>query len=215
MMQFKGHHRAQGADSGSSTPTKVPRPMLRVERRRHQAHRCYFPIATYASSPRRASRTSTSQGQVLAISSPGALPDCSRAYLRRTTSLLDVRFSIMGSDADRFRRSWPEWSTRRPRPSSWRSHLPREAAASMPTAVPNYVRLHVCECKTLTQRREQLVRFSPRRRALRTHSLIARRRSSWRRDEPSRRSARCYIYDEVVRYSHHAGADIPMESSPG
>jgi len=89
---------------------------------------CYWPTLTYGIYAKaRHRQPAGSQGQVLAISAPGALPDLlARAVLEKNNiSSSDVRFSIMGSDADRFRAVTAASSTPpRPRPNSLRSLNP-------------------------------------------------------------------------------------------
>ena len=180
---------------------------------------CYWPILTYGifskasiASPR------DLKGKVLAISSPGALPDLLARAVLETNDIpsSEVRFTIMGSDTDRFK--------------AVMAGVVDAAAASTEfvpmaqsgvkllvhahDAVPNYVRLCLyASGKTIAQRRDQLTRFLAAQIAGVRHALanrdeavkLAKEVTEAKADDP--RAA--YIYDEVVRYSA-VTPDIPI-----
>jgi len=180
---------------------------------------CYWPILTYGIfSKASISDPRDLKGKVLAISSPGALPDLlARAVLEKNDiPSSDVRFTVMGSDADRFR--------------AVLAGVVDAAAASTEfvpmaqsgvkllvhahDAVPNYVRLCLyASGKTITQRRDLLTRFLAAQIAGVRHALanrdeairLAKEVTEAKVDDP--RAA--YIYDEVVRYSA-VTPDIPI-----
>jgi NitT/TauT family transport system substrate-binding protein len=180
---------------------------------------CYWPILTYGIfSKASISDPRDLKGKVLAISSPGALPDLlARAVLEKNDiPSSDVRFTVMGSDADRFR--------------AVLAGVVDAAAASTEfvpmaqsgvkllvhanDAVPNYVRLCLyASGKTITQRRDLLTRFLAAQVAGVRHALanrdeaikLAKEVTEAKADDP--RAA--YIYDEVVRYSA-VTPDIPI-----
>jgi NitT/TauT family transport system substrate-binding protein len=182
---------------------------------------CYWPILTYGIFAKASiAGPPDLKGRVLAISAPGALPDLlARAVLEENNiSSSAVRFSIMGSDADRFR--------------AVTAGVVDAAAASTEfvpiaqsgikllvhahDAVPNYVRLCIyASGKTLTQRRDHLVRFLAAQMAGVRHALghrdeairLAKEVTEAKPDDP--RAA--YIFDEVVRY----GAITPEMPIPG
>src|SRR5215470_18018352 len=110
MVQFKGDALALKAllagelDSYEGSPGG---PMLAAS---HGANiklvGCYWPGLTYGIFARATIASATDlKGKSFAISSPGALPDLlARAVLEKYDIPADaVRFSVMGSDADRFR----------------------------------------------------------------------------------------------------------------
>jgi NitT/TauT family transport system substrate-binding protein len=172
---------------------------------------CYWPILTYGIFAKAGIASPHDlRGKVLAISAPGALPDLlARAVLEKNdVPASEVRFSIMGSDADRFR--------------ALTAGVVDAAAASTEfvpitqsgvkllvhayDAVPDYVRLCVyAGGKTLTQRRDELVRFLAAQMAGVRHALmhrdeairLAKEVTEAKADDP--RAG--YIFDEVVRYA--------------
>jgi NitT/TauT family transport system substrate-binding protein len=184
---------------------------------------CYWPILTYGIY----SKTSIAsphdlKGKVLAISAPGALPDLlARAVLEKhEIPSSEVRFSIMGGDADRFR--------------ALTAGVVDGAAAStefVPIAqsmnvkllvhardvVPDYLRVCIyTNGKTLAQKRDQLVGFLAAEIAGLRHALanrdeavkLAKDVTEAKPDDP--RAA--YIYDETVRYAAISPEmPIPME----
>ena len=180
---------------------------------------CYWPILTYGIfSKANIASARDLKGKVLAISSPGALPDLLARAVLETNDIpsSEVRFTIMGSDTDRFK--------------AVMAGVVDAAAASTEfvpmaqsgvkllvhahDAVPNYVRLCLyAGGKTITQRRDQLTRFLAAQIAGVRHALanrdeavkLAKEITEAKADDP--RAA--YIYDEVVRYSA-VTPDIPI-----
>jgi NitT/TauT family transport system substrate-binding protein len=172
---------------------------------------CYWPILTYGIFSKTAIASPHDlRGKVLAISAPGALPDLlARAVLEKNDiPASEVRFSIMGSDADRFR--------------ALTAGVVDAAAASTEfvpitssgvkllvhayDAVPNYVRLCVyASGKTLTQRRDELIRFLAAQMAGVRHALMHRDEATRLAKEVTEAKAddprAGYIFDEVVRYA--------------
>jgi ABC-type nitrate/sulfonate/bicarbonate transport system substrate-binding protein len=97
---------------------------------------CYWPLLTYGIfSKASIASPQDLKGKVMAISSPGALPDLlARAVLEKNDiSSSEVRFAIMGSDADRFRAVMAGVAMPpQLRPSSSRSHHRASSCWSMP-----------------------------------------------------------------------------------
>jgi NitT/TauT family transport system substrate-binding protein len=223
MMQFKGDALALKASIAGELDTyegSPGGPMLAASNGADiKLVGCYWPILTYGIfSKASISDPRDLKGKVLAISSPGALPDLlARAVLEKNDiPSSDVRFTVMGSDADRFR--------------AVLAGVVDAAAASTEfvpmaqsgvkllvhahDAVPNYVRLCLyASGKTITQRRDLLTRFLAAQIAGVRHALanrdeairLAKEVTEAKVDDP--RAA--YIYDEVVRYSA-VTPDIPI-----
>jgi NitT/TauT family transport system substrate-binding protein len=172
---------------------------------------CYWPIATYGIFSKASIASPLDlKGKVLAISSPGALPDLlARAVLEKNDiPSSDVRFSIMGSDADRFRAIMAGVVDAAAASTEFVAVAPPSVKLLVHAhdAVPNYVRLCMyASGKTLTQRRDQLIHFLAAQTAGLRHALgdreetikLAKEMTEAKPDDP--RAA--YIYDEVVRYS--------------
>jgi NitT/TauT family transport system substrate-binding protein len=172
---------------------------------------CYWPTLTYGIYAKAGIASPQDlKGKVLAISAPGALPDLlARAVLEKNNiSSSDVRFSIMGSDADRFR--------------AVTAGIVDAAAASTEfvavaqpgvkllvhagDVLPDYLRICIYTSgKTLAQKREQLVRFLAAEMTGLRHALadrdetvkLAKETTEAKPDDP--RAA--HIFDEVVRLS--------------
>jgi NitT/TauT family transport system substrate-binding protein len=179
---------------------------------------CYWPILTYGIfSKASISDPRDLKGKVLAISSPGALPDLlARAVLEKNDiPSSDVRFTVMGSDADRFRAVLAGVVDA----AASTEFVPMAQSGvkllvHAHDAVPNYVRLCLyASGKTITQRRDLLTRFLAAQIAGVRHALanrdeairLAKEVTEAKVDDP--RAA--YIYDEVVRYSA-VTPDIPI-----
>jgi NitT/TauT family transport system substrate-binding protein len=183
---------------------------------------CYWPIATYGIFSKASIASPLDlKGKVLAISAPGALPDLlARAVLEKNDiPSSDVRFSIMGSDADRFRAIMAGVVDAAAASTEFVAIAPANVKLLVHAhdAVPNYVRLCMyANGKTLTQRRDQLIRFLAAQSAGLRHALgnreetikLAKEMTEAKPDDP--RAA--YIYDEVLRYSAITPElTIPME----
>jgi NitT/TauT family transport system substrate-binding protein len=183
---------------------------------------CYWPLLTYGIfSKASIASPQDLKGKVMAISSPGALPDLlARAVLEKSNILSsDVRFAIMGSDADRFRAVMAGVVDAAAASTEFVPIAPSSVKLLVHAhdAVPNYVRLCLyAGGKTITQRRDQLVRFLAAQIAGVRHALnnrddairLAKEMTEAKADDP--RAA--YIYDEVVRYSAITPEmPIPME----
>lgn len=183
---------------------------------------CYWPLLTYGIfSKASIASPQDLKGKVMAISSPGALPDLlARAVLEKNDiSSSEVRFAIMGSDADRFRAVMAGVVDAAAASTEFVPIAPSSVKLLVHAhdAVPNYVRLCLyAGGKTITQRRDQLVRFLAAQIAGVRHALnnrddavrLAKETTDAKADDP--RAA--YIYDEVVRYSAITPEmPIPME----
>jgi NitT/TauT family transport system substrate-binding protein len=183
---------------------------------------CYWPIATYGIFSKATIASPLDlKGKVLAISSPGALPDLlARAVLEQNgIPSSEVRFSIMGSDADRFRAITAGVVDAAAASTEFVAVAPPgvKLLVHAHDAVPNYVRLCMyASGKTLTQRRDQLIRFLAAQITGVRYALgnreetikLAKEMTEAKPDDP--RAA--YIFDEVVRYSAITPElAIPME----
>ena len=127
---------------------------------------CYWPGLTYAIY----SKTSINgiadlKGKTLAISAPGALPDLVvRAVLAENhLSAADVKFTIMGSDADRFK-ALAAGIVDAAAASSGFAPVAKKAGVKLLVhaieAVPNYVRFCIYSTgKTLAARKDDAARF--------------------------------------------------------
>jgi NitT/TauT family transport system substrate-binding protein len=183
---------------------------------------CYWPIATYGIFSKASIASPLDlKGKVMAISSPGALPDLlARAVLEQNgIPSSEVRFSIMGSDADRFRAVMAGVVDAAAASTEFVAVAPPNVKLLVHAhdAVPNYVRLCVyASGKTLTQRRDQLIHFLAAQITGVRYALgnreetikLAKEMTEAKPDDP--RAA--YIFDEVVRLSAITPElTIPME----
>jgi NitT/TauT family transport system substrate-binding protein len=183
---------------------------------------CYWPIATYGIFSKASIASPLDlKGKVMAISSPGALPDLlARAVLEQNRiPSSEVRFSIMGSDADRFRAVMAGVVDAAAASTEFVAVAPPNVKLLVHAhdAVPNYVRLCVyASGKTLTQRRDQLIHFLAAQITGVRYALgnreetikLAKEMTEAKPDDP--RAA--YIFDEVVRLSAITPElTIPME----
>jgi NitT/TauT family transport system substrate-binding protein len=171
----------------------------------------YWPFLTYGIfSKANIASAQELKGKVMAISSPGALPDLlARAVLEKNDiPSSEVRFAIMGSDADRFRAVMAGVVDAAAASTEFVPIAPSSVKLLVHAhdAVPNYVRLCLyASGKTITQRRDQLVRFLAAQMAGVRHALnnrddairLAKEMTEAKPDDP--RAG--YIYDEVMRYS--------------
>jgi NitT/TauT family transport system substrate-binding protein len=173
---------------------------------------CYWPILTNAIFARDSIATVQDlKGKEFAISSPGALPDLfARAVLAQNgISDSDVKFAVMGSDADRFRAlsagivDAAVISTEfEPSAAKYGIKLlvhPHDAA-------PNYLRFCIyTNSKTLAQRNDELARFlAAEMKALRFALAnrdkvlaLTREITGAKPDDPRPG----HIFDEVQKYS--------------
>src|SRR5258708_22720424 len=172
---------------------------------------CYWPLLTYGIfSKASIASPQDFKGKVMAICSPGALPDLlARAVLEKNEiRSSEVRFAIMGSDADRFRAVMAGVVDAAAASTEFVPIAPAgvKLLVHAHDAVPNYVRLCLyASGKTITQRRDQLVRFLAAQMAGVRHALnsrddairLAKEMTEAKADDP--RAA--YIYDQVVRFS--------------
>jgi NitT/TauT family transport system substrate-binding protein len=181
---------------------------------------CYWPGLTYAIY----SKTSINgiadlKGKTLAISAPGALPDLVvRAVLAENhLSAADVKFTIMGSDADRFK-ALAAGIVDAAAASSGFAPAAEKAGVKMLVhaieAVPNYVRFCIySSAKTLAARKDDAARFLAAEMAGFRHALanrdqtieLTREITLAKPDNP----LPAFTYDEVKRYSA-VDPDMPI-----
>jgi len=127
---------------------------------------CYWPGLTYAIYSRVSIKSPAElKGKTFAISAPGALPDLvARAVLaQNNVTAADVKFTIMGSDADRFK-ALTAGIVDAAAASSGFAPEAEKAGVKMLVhavdAVPNYVRFCVYSTgKTLAARQDDAARF--------------------------------------------------------
>src|SRR6476660_9119038 len=173
---------------------------------------CYWPGLTYAIY----SKTSINgiadlKGKTLAISAPGALPDLVvRAVLAENhLSAADVKFTIMGSDADRFK-ALAAGIVDAAAASSGFAPVAQKAGVKLLVqaieAVPNYVRFCTYSTgKTLAARKDDAARFLAAEMAGFRHALanrdqtieLTREITLAKPDNP----LPAFTYDEVKQYS--------------
>jgi len=184
---------------------------------------CYWPGLTYAiySKPSINSLAEL-KGKTLAISAPGALPDLVvRAVLaEKNMSAADVKFTIMGSDADRFK-ALTAGIVDAAAASSGFAPAAQKAGVKLLVhaieAVPNYVRFCIYSSgKTLAARKDDAAHFLVAEMAGFRHALanrdqtieLTREITHAKPDNP----LPAFTYDEVKRYSAvDPGMPIPME----
>jgi NitT/TauT family transport system substrate-binding protein len=127
---------------------------------------CYWPGLTYAIYSRVSIKSPAElKGKTFAISAPGALPDLvARAVLaQNNVAAADVKFTIMGSDADRFK-ALTAGIVDAAAASSGFAPEAEKAGVKMLVhaidAVPNYVRFCIYSTgKTLSARKDDAARF--------------------------------------------------------
>src|SRR3981081_401318 len=179
----------------------------------------YWPLLTYGIfSKANIASAQELKGKVMAISSPGALPDLlARAVLEKHDMPSSApRYANMGSDAARCRAVMAGVVDAAAASTEFVPIAPSSVKLLVHAhdAVPNYVRLCLyASGKTITQRRDQLVRFLAAQMAGVRHALnnrddairLAKEMTEAKPDDP--RAG--YIYDEVVRDSAIT-PDIPI-----
>jgi len=184
---------------------------------------CYWPTLTYGIFARAGIASPADlRGKTFAISGPGSLPDLlARAVLEQNSiPSSEVRFSIMGSDSDRFRALTAGVVDAA---SASTEFVPLAEKSSVrllvhaAEAVPNYVRVCIyAGSRTIAQRGDELARFLAAEMTGLRHALadrdaaiaLAREVSGAKPDDP--RAA--YIYDEVIKYKAIDPAmPIPMD----
>ena len=184
---------------------------------------CYWPKLTYAiySKPS-INSVAELKGKTLAISAPGALPDLVvRAVLaEKNMSAADLKFSVMGSDADRFK-ALTAGVVDAAAASSGFAPAAQKAGIKLLVhaieAVPNYVRFCIYSTgKTLAARKDDAAHFLAAEMAGFRHALanrnqtieLTREITHAKPDSP----LPAFTYDEVKRYSAVDPAmPIPMK----
>lgn len=184
---------------------------------------CYWPKLTYAiySKPS-INSVAELKGKTLAISAPGALPDLVvRAVLaEKNMSAADLKFSVMGSDADRFK-ALTAGVVDAAAASSGFAPAAQKAGIKLLVhaieAVPNYVRFCIYSTgKTLAARKDDAAHFLAAEMAGFRHALanrdqtieLTREITYAKPDNP----LPAFTYDEVKRYSAVDPAmPIPMK----
>jgi NitT/TauT family transport system substrate-binding protein len=181
---------------------------------------CYWPGLTYAiySKPDIKSPADL-KGKTFAISAPGALPDLvARAVLaQNNVAAVDVKFTVMGSDADRFK-ALTAGIVDAAAASSGFAPAAEKAGVKMLVhaidAVPNYVRFCIYSSgKTLDARKDDAARFLAAemagfRYALsnRDETLALTREITLAKPD---NSLPAFTYDEVKRFSA-VDPDMPI-----
>ena len=170
IMQFKGDTLALKAllagelDSYEGNPGS---PMVAASRGADiKLMGCYWPGLTYAIYSKPGIKSPADlKGKTFAISAPGALPDLvARAVLaQNNVPAADVKFTVMGSDADRFK-AVTAGIVDAAAASSGFAPAAEKAGVKMLVhaieAVPNYVRFCIYSTgKTLAARKDEAVRF--------------------------------------------------------
>ena len=181
---------------------------------------CYWPGLTYAiySKPD-IKGPADLKGKTCAISAPGALPELvARAVLtQNNVSAADVKFTVMGSDADRFK-AVTAGIVDAAAASSGFAPAAEKAGVKMLVhaieAVPNYVRFCIYSSgKTLAARKDDAARFLAAEMAGFRHALanrdqtiaLTREITLAKPDNP----LPAFTYDEVKRYSA-VDPDMPI-----
>jgi len=224
IMQFKGDTLALKAllagelDSYEGNPGS---PMVAASRGADiKLMGCYWPGLTYAiySKPDIKSPAEL-KGKTFAISAPGALPDLvARAVLaQNNVPAADVKFTVMGSDADRFK-AVTAGIVDAAAASSGFAPAAEKAGVKMLVhaieAVPNYVRFCIYSTgKTLAARKDEAVRFLAAEMAGFRHALanrdqtieLTREITLAKPDNP----LPAFTYDEVKQYSA-VDPDMPI-----
>jgi len=181
---------------------------------------CYWPGLTYAiySKPDIKSPADL-KGKTLAISAPGALPDLvARAVLaQNNVPAAEVKFTVMGSDADRFK-AITAGVVDAAAASSGFAPAAEKAGVKMLVhaieAVPSYVRFCIYSSgKTLAERKDDAAHFLAAEMAGFRHALsnrdqtieLTREITLAKPDNP----LPAFTYDEVKRYSA-VDPDMPI-----
>jgi NitT/TauT family transport system substrate-binding protein len=224
IMQFKGDTLALKAllagelDSYEGNPGS---PMIAASRGADiKLLGCYWPGLTYAIySKAGISSPADLKGKTFAISAPGALPDLvARAVLaQNNVPAADVNFTVMGSDADRFK-AVTAGIVDAAAASSGFAPAAKKAGVKMLVhaidALPNYVRFCIYSSgKTLAARKDDAARFIAAEMAGFRHALanrdqtieLTREITLAKPDNP----LPAFTYDEVKRYSA-VDPDMPI-----
>ena len=181
---------------------------------------CYWPGLTYAIYSKAGINSPADlKGKTFAISAPGALPDLvARAVLaQNNVPAGDVKFTVMGSDADRFK-AVTAGIVDAAAASSGFAPAAEKAGVKMLVhaidAVPNYVRFCIYSSgKTLTARKDDAARFLAAEMAGFRHALanrdqtieLTREITLAKPDNP----LPAFTYYEVKRYSA-VDPDMPI-----
>ena len=181
---------------------------------------CYWPGLTYAIYSNASIKSPADlKGKTFAISAPGALPDLvARAVLaQNNVPAADVKFTVMGSDADRFK-AVTAGIVDAAAASSGFAPAAEKAGVKMLVhaieAVPNYVRFCIYSSgKTLAARKDDAARFLAAEIAGFRHALanrdqtieLTREITLAKPDNP----LPAFTYDEVKRYSA-VDPDMPI-----
>ena len=142
---------------------------------------CYWPGLTYAIYSTASIKSPTElKGKTFAISAPGALPDLvARAVLaQNNVSAADVKFTIMGSDADRFKALTAGLVDAAAASSGFAPEAEKAGVKMLVhaiEAVPNYIRFCIYSTgKTLAARKDDVARFLAAEMAGFRHALANR-----------------------------------------
>jgi len=181
---------------------------------------CYWPGLTYAIYSKPGIKSPADlKGKTFAISAPGALPDLvARAVLaQNNVPAADVKFTVMGSDADRFK-AVTAGIVDAAAASSGFAPAAEKAGVKMLVhaieAVPNYVRFCIYSTgKTLAARKDEAARFLAAEMAGFRHALanrdqtieLTREITLAKPDNP----LPAFTYDEVKQYSA-VDPDMPI-----
>ena len=181
---------------------------------------CYWPGLTYAIYSKASIKSVAElKGKTFAISAPGALPDLvARAVLAQNNiSAADVKFTVMGSDADRFK-AVTAGIVDAAAASSGFAPAAEKAGVRLLVhvieAVPNYVRFCTYSTgKTLATRKEDAAHFLAAEMAGFRHALanrdqtiaLTREITLAKPDNP----LPAFTYDEVKRFSA-VDPDMPI-----
>lgn len=216
IMQFKGDTLALKAllagelDSYEGNPGS---PMIAVSRGADiKLLGCYWPGLTYAIYSRASIKSPAElKGKTVAISAPGALPDLvARAVLaQNNVPAADVKFTVMGSDADRFKAVTAGIVDAAAASSGFAPAAEKAGVRLLVHAIealPNYVRFCIYSSgKTLAARKDDAARFLAAEMAGFRHALanrdqtieLTREITLAKPDNP----LPAFTYDEVKRYS--------------
>jgi NitT/TauT family transport system substrate-binding protein len=184
---------------------------------------CYWPVLTYAIySKRDIASPAELKGKSFAISGPGSLPDLvARAVLEQNKiAASEVKFAIMGSDADRFK-ALTAGIVDAAAASTGFAPAAEKAGVKLLVhahdAVPNYLRFCTYSTgKTLASRKAEAAHFLAAEMAGLHYALanrdktiaLTREVTSAKPDDPQP----AYIYDEVKRLSA-IDPDMPIPMS--
>lgn len=227
IMQFKGDTLALKAllagelDSYEGNPGS---PMIAASRGADiKLLGCYWPGLTYAIYSKASINSPADlKGKTFAISAPGALPDLvARAVLaQNNVPADDVKFTVMGSDADRFK-AVTAGIVDAAAASSGFAPAAEKAGVKMLVhaidALPNYVRFCIYSSgKTLAARKDDAARFLAAEMAGFRHALanrhqtieLTREITLAKPDNP----LPAFTYDEVKRYSA-VDPDMPIPTN--